>query len=356
MSNIQNHVNNKSIKLEKGDRNIKSPLVLFLGDVQNPLAAKSATGLLYWRPKDCIGQIRMPSCEVSIKLPEMDLAEAVRLGVKTFIIGVTNSGGKLNPSWHPYILEAINFGLDIASGLHDRLSDVQEFVLAANKTGVRLLDLRHTDISIPKATGLKRQGKRLLTVGTDCACGKKFTALTVAQDMKTRGIDCTFRGTGQTGIMISGAGFALDTIIGDYITGAAEQISPDNKAGHWDVIEGQGSILHPSHAGVPLSLLHGSQPDAFVICHEPKRMHMLGTTYPIPSIKAIREATEYMGRLTNPNIQCVGISLNTSMIWINVSKLKQQLSKEYNLPVVDPVTDGTNKIIDYMSSIGFFNK
>jgi uncharacterized NAD-dependent epimerase/dehydratase family protein len=293
---------------------MKPPFILFLGDVKNYLAAKTATGIFHWRAKDCIGQIRMTECEVYIDLPEMSIGEAVDLGAKTFVIGVTNSGGKLSKNWFPHILDAINSGLDIASGLHDKLSDVQEFVKAANKVGVKLLDLRHTDNEIPKASGLKRQGKRLLTVGTDCACGKKFTALSIVRDMKAKNINSTFRGTGQTGIMISGGGYALDSIIGDYITGAAEQISPHNTPSHWDIIEGQGSILHPSHAGVPLSLLHGSQPDAFVICHEPTRKLMIGSTYSIPSISAIREATEYMGRLTNPNIQCVGISLNTSLL------------------------------------------
>jgi uncharacterized NAD-dependent epimerase/dehydratase family protein len=332
---------------------MKPPFVLFLGDVHDVLAAKSATGLLYWRPKDCVAQIRMSGCEVPIELPDVDLAEAVRLGAKTFVIGVTNSGGKLNPGWHSHILEAINHRLDIASGLHDRLS---EFVAAADKAGVKLLDLRHTDTPIPKATGLKREGRRLLTLGTDCACGKKFTALATTRDMKARGIDCTFRATGQTGIMISGEGYALDTIIGDYIAGAAELLSPANKPNHWDVIEGQGSILHPSHAGVPLSLLHGSQPDAYVVCHEPTRQHMLGVTYPIPSIAAIREATEYMGRLTNPNIRCVGISLNTRAFRGDVSQLKQQLSKEHGVPVIDPVIDGTNETINYMHSIGLLTE
>lgn len=345
-----------STKIVKNTKTMKAPFVLFLGDVHDPLAAKSATGLIFWRREDCIGQIRMPDCKVPIDLPNIDLDEAVRLGAETFVIGVTNHSGVLNPSWHPYILSAIKHKLDIATGTHDRLSDVPEFVAAAKRTGVRLLDLRHTDTPIPKATGLKRKGMRLLTLGTDCACGKKFTALAITRDMKARGIDCTFRGTGQTGIMISGGGFALDSIIGDYIAGAAELLSPTNKPNHWDIIEGQGSILHPSHAGVPLSLLHGSQPDAFIVCHEPTRTHMLGITYPIPSIAAVRKATEYMGRLTNPNIRCVGISINTSSFHGNIPKLKQQLHKEHKVPVIDPVIDGTNEIIDYMHSIGLLTE
>ena len=331
---------------------MKPPFLLFLGDVQDMLSAKPAIGLLHWRSEDCIGQIRMPECRVSTSLPDINCTEAVRRGAKTFVIGITNAGGRLRTEWYPYILSAINYGLDIASGMRDRLSDVPEIVAAADQIGVRLLDLRHTDIPIPIASCQKRQGRRLLTVGTDCSCGKKFTALTISRDMKVRGLNCTFRATGQSGIMISGAGFALDTIIGDCIAGAVELLSPDNQHDHWDVIEGQGSILHPAHAGVPLSLLHGSQPDAFVVCHEPTRNHMRGITYPVPSIAEIRDATERMGRLTNPNIRCVGISLNTSKFQTDIIQLKQQLYQEHKVPVIDPIIEGTGDILDYMSSIG----
>lgn len=344
--------NFRNPELEKNERIMKPPFVLFLGDVQDPLAAKSAAGLLHWRPEDCIAQVRMPECQVSLDLPVMSIEEAVQLGARTLVIGVTNSGGVLNPKWHPYIISALNSGIDVATGTHDRLSEVPEFVEAASRNGTRLLDLRHYDYPIPKGTGIKRQGKRLLTVGTDCACGKKFTALALNRDMKARGIDSTFRATGQTGIMISGEGIALDSIVGDYIGGAAELLSPNNKPNHWDLIEGQGSILHPSHAGVPLSLLHGSQPDAFVVCHEPTRRNMVGVTYPIPSIAAVRQATEYMGKLTNPDIQCVGVSVNTSSFKGDVSELKRQIREEHGVPVIDPVVEGTNEILDYMDSIG----
>jgi len=331
---------------------MKPPFLLFLADVQEVLSAKPAIGLLHWRREDCIAQIRMPDCRVSTGLPDVNCAEAVRRGAKTFVIGVTNKGGQVKAEWHAYILSAIDCRLDIASGMHDRLRDVPEIVAAADRTGVKLLDLRHADIPIPMASCRKRQGLRLLTVGTDCSCGKKFTALTISRDMKARGLDCTFRATGQTGIMISGAGLALDTIVGDFIAGAAELLSPDNMHDHWDVIEGQGSILHPAHAGVPLSLLHGSQPDAFVLCHEPTRLHMRGITYPVPSVAAVREATERMGRLTNPNIRCVGISLNTSEFQGDIFQLKQQLHREHEVPVVDPVLEGTGDILNYMCSIG----
>ena len=131
--------------------------------------------------------------------------------------------------------------------------------------------MRHSDAAFPAASGRKRSGKRVLTVGTDCAQGKKYTALALAKNLQSRGVDASFRATGQTGIMISGEGIAVDAVIADFVAGAAEQLSPDNAPDHWDVIEGQGSLFHPAYAGVTLGLLHGSQPDAIVLCHDPSR-------------------------------------------------------------------------------------
>ncbi len=124
---------------------------------------------------------------------------------------------------------------------------------------------------MPAGTGRKRSGQRVLTVGTDCALGKKYTALALTQALQAQGAKATFRATGQTGIMIAGAGVAIDAVIADFIAGAAETLSPDNAPDHWDVIEGQGALFHPAYAGVTLGLLHGSQPDALVLCHDPSR-------------------------------------------------------------------------------------
>ena len=145
--------------------------------------------------------------------------------------------------------------------------------------------MRQQPPQIPVGTGRKRTGKRLLTVGTDCALGKKYTALAIAGAMRRRGVDADFRATGQTGIMIAGSGMPMDAVISDFVAGAAEILSPDAAEDHWDVIEGQGSLFHPAYAGVSLGLLHGSQPDVFVLCHEPGREHLLGyPDFPTPSL------------------------------------------------------------------------
>src|SRR6476646_7999989 len=136
---------------------------------------------------------------------------------------------------------------------------------------------------IPTGTGLKRLGRRLLTVGTDCALGKKYTALALARAFTTRGVAADFRATGQTGILIAGSGVPMDAVVADVEAGAAKLLSPDAAPQHWDVIEGQGSLFHPAYAAVTLGLLHGSQPDMFVVCHQPSRTHVLGyPTFALP--------------------------------------------------------------------------
>ncbi len=179
----------------------------------------------------------------------------------------------------------------------------------------RLIDVRTPPRDIPIASGKRRTGWRVLTMGTDCAIGKKYTALAITRALQTRGVDATFRATGQTGIMIAGGGIPIDAVVADFIAGAAEILSPDAPAAHVDVIEGQGSLFHPSYAAVTLGLLHGSQPDAFVVCHEPGRTAMVGTAdYLLPKIEDVIALTLAAGRLTNPGIRCAGVSLNTGRL------------------------------------------
>jgi len=182
----------------------------------------------------------------------------------------------------------------------------------------------------------------LLTVGTDCALGKKYTALTIARALKTRGVDADFRATGQTGIMIAGAGMPMDAVVADFEAGAAEMLSPDAAPDHWDVIEGQGSLSHPSYAGVSLGLLHGSQPDVIVVCHEPGRTRIVGhPELPIPSIEYTIELNLALGRRTNPAIRCGGVSFNTSQLSDSEARrLMASESQRLGLPVADPVRGG----------------
>lgn len=321
---------------------LPAPYLLFLGDVAEAGFAKTAFGLRDWAGDKCLGEYALPGATVSTGLRRLTPDEAAAAGARAMVIGVANQGGIIPPSWLPALLDAIEAGLTLVAGMHARLADMPELAEAAARRGTALIDLRVPPAGLPIATGRKRTGRRLLTVGTDCALGKKYTALSITRGLQARGLKATFRASGQTGIMIAGAGIAIDAVIADFATGAAELLSPDAAPDHLDVIEGQGSLSHPAYAPVSLALLHGSQPDLFVVCHEPGREAILGTAcYRLPSIEAVIEQTVMMGRLTNPAIRCVGVSLNTGALSADeATRVIAETSARLGLPAADPIRGG----------------
>ncbi|WP_428697733.1 N-acetyltransferase DgcN [Stappia sp.] len=330
---------------------IAHPYLLFLGDVPDALAAKTGLGIVDWRRDWCHGQLRLDGCKADAKLPDMTPQEAAKSGVRTMVIGAVNAGGVLPDHWIASVVEALDAGLDIASGLHMRLASVPEIRDAAARNGRQLHDVRHSDMRFDTGKGTKRSGKRVLAVGTDCSVGKKYTALALEQAMRAKGFDADFRATGQTGIFISGRGVSLDAVVADFISGAAEWISPAADENHWDVIEGQGSLFHPSFAGVTLGLLHGSQPDAFIVCHEPTRTNMRGVKTPLPTIREVIDLTIACGRLTNPEIRCVGICINTAALGEDEArKLLAATEAEYGLPATDPVRFGCDNVVERIAA------
>ena len=318
------------------------PYLLFLGDCTEAGYAKTAFGLRDWAGDRCVGEFTLPQATVSAGLDRLTMGEAAARGARSVVIGIANSGGRIAPAWIPALVDALDAGLDIVSGMHARLADIPELRAAAQRSGARLVDIRTPPASLQVGTGCKRTGKRLLTVGTDCALGKKYTALALQRAMAARGIDADFRASGQTGIMISGGGIALDSVVVDFAAGAAEALSPDAPADHWDVIEGQGSLFHPAYAGVSLALLHGSQPDVFVVCHEPGRTHILGhDPYLLPSVEEVIELTVTLGSRTNPAIRCGGVSFNTGAMEPGEARaLMEREAARLGLPVADPVLGG----------------
>jgi uncharacterized NAD-dependent epimerase/dehydratase family protein len=329
----------------EGDRlslALPEPYLLFLGDTVEPGYAKTAFGLCDWARDKCVGEYALPNATVSTGLPKLTPADAHSRGARALVIGVANSGGFIADAWLPALVEALEAGLDLVSGMHARLAEVPKLKALADQLGRRLVDVRVPPANIPIATGLKRSGKRLLTVGTDCALGKKYTALSIASAFKVRGIDFDFRATGQTGIMIAGGGMPMDAVVADFAAGAAEILSPAAAPDHWDVIEGQGSLLHPVFAGVTLSLLHGSQPDVFVVCHEPTRTRLLGDEeFAVPSVEEIIELTIRLGSRTNPAIRVGGVSFNTSALREDQAlEIIAAESARLGLPVADPVRGG----------------
>lgn len=326
---------------------IQHPYLMFLGDVPDALAAKTAFGIVDWRRDWCLAQSRLPGCRADLGLPEMSVAAAAAAGAKTLVVGAANAGGVLPTHWVDAIVAALDAGLDVASGLHTRLASVPAIRAAAARHGRQLFDVRHSDQQFATGKGDKRPGLRLLTVGTDCSVGKKYATLALEREMRARGIDADFRATGQTGVFISGRGVAVDAVVADFISGAVEWLAPAAAPTHWDLIEGQGSLFHPSFAGVTLGLLHGAQPDAFVVCHEPTRTRMRGVAQPLPTIGEVIDLTVRCGRLTNPGIRPVGIAINTAALADDEARaLIERTAAEHRLPATDPVRFGTAAIVD----------
>lgn len=325
---------------------LRKPYLLFLGDVQLKSDAKTAFGLRDWCADDVVGAWALPQATVDLGLAPLTPQAALARGAGSVVIGVASVGGTLPSHWIPALAEAAALGLDIVSGMHTRLATFDVLVRAAAQSGARLIDIRHSDIDLPTGTGRKRTGKRVLTVGTDCALGKKYTALALTDALTRSGAHATFRATGQTGILIAGSGIAIDAVVADFIAGAAELLSPDNAVDHWDVIEGQGALFHPAYAGVTLGLLHGSQPDAVVLCHDPSRSSIEGFPHiPLPALRHAIDRYVEAGRLTNAAVRCVGIAINSSTMSDDAwDAYRESLKDELALPVCDPMRGGVDAI------------
>ena len=332
---------------------IQTPYLLFLGDAADPLAAKVAQGIKDWRPDFALGQLRMDGCNADMGLPDMTLAEAKAAGVKTVVIGVANRGGVISQAWKKILVTALEEGFDLASGLHNLLRDEPDLAAVAQATGRTLHDVRVPVVDYPIANGKKRRGKRMLAVGTDCSIGKMYTALCMDKEMRARGLKSSFRATGQTGILITGDGVPLDAVIADFMAGAVEWLTPDNDADHWDLIEGQGSLFHVSYSGVTLALIHGGQPDALVICHEPTRKHMRGLPdYTLPSIEAVRDMALALARVANPACVAVGVSINTQALSeAEARAYLADVEQRTSLPATDPFRFGAGKLVDAMLAV-----
>jgi len=316
--------------------------------MDDPINAKTAFGLRDWVRDDCLGQLRFNDRAVDLGLSDLSPREAALRGAKTLVIGIAPPGGRLPPSWHAILIDALGAGLDLAAGLHQRLRDIPEIQRCAQRLGRQIHDVRHCDADFSVGSGLPRAGRRLLTVGTDCAVGKKYTALMIAREMTARGYNVDFRASGQTGILISGRGIAVDAVVGDFLSGAADALSPANAPNHWDVVEGQGSLFHPAYAAVTLGLVLGSQPDALVLCHDASRRTL--ASFPHVSIVPLERAiSAYLSaaHLTNPAARFIGIALNTSRLSADEAKqMIDSTADRFGMRCVDPIRSGAAPLID----------
>lgn len=332
---------------------IKTPYLLFLGDAPDQLAAKVAQGIKDWRPENVVGQISLEGCGADLGIEELDLDSAYEKGARTLIIGVANRGGVISQAWKTVLIEALSKGYDLASGLHNLLRDEEDLVEAAEKYGRTLHDVRVPSVNYPIANGKTRIGKRCLAVGTDCSVGKMYTAMAMDNLMRERGMKSSFRATGQTGILITGDGVPLDAVIADFMAGSIEYLSPDNDPDHWDLIEGQGSLFHVSYSGVTMALIHGGQPDALILCHEPTRETMRGLPdYTLPSLEELRDTALPLARIANPACQVAAVSVNTQhMSEEDAQTYLNEVEARLGLPATDPYRFGADKLVDALKDL-----
>jgi uncharacterized NAD-dependent epimerase/dehydratase family protein len=332
---------------------IRTPYLLFLGDAPDQLAAKVAQGIRDWRPENVVGQFRMEGCNADVNAEDLSLAEAWDRGARTLVIGVANRGGVISKAWLTVLREALEMGFDLASGLHNLLRDEPELNAIAAREGRALHDVRVPAVSYPIANGKKRSGKRCLAVGTDCSVGKMYTGLAMDAEMHKRGLKSTFRPTGQTGILITGQGIPLDAVVADFMAGSVEWLTPDNDDDHWDHIEGQGSLFHLSFSGVTLALIHGGQPDALILAHEPTRTHLRGLPdHAVPTIEALRDMALPLARIANPDCVIAGVSINTKALGEDeAARLCEEVEARMGLPTADPFRHGAGRLVDALQAL-----
>jgi uncharacterized NAD-dependent epimerase/dehydratase family protein len=327
---------------------IPAPYLLYLGSSTDSVGIKTSRGLAVFRPQDCVGEFRHDDCPLTLGLPRLDMAEGAAAGARTLVLGIANSGGTLGQDLVEDAAAALEAGMHVASGLHQRLRDIPRLAALAEANGLQLFDVRDPPCDLVVGTGYPRAGHRLLTVGTDCSTGKMYATLALTQGLRDRGIAADFRATGQTGILIAGGGIPIDAVVADFISGGIERLAPARHDDGWDLIEGQGSLFHPSFAGVSTGLLHGAQPEAIVLCHDPSRTHMRGLPgRSLPGLEECLEANLRTARLTSPQVRPVGICLNTSALDpAEALSLCLRTGAALGLPCTDPIALGVDAIID----------
>jgi uncharacterized NAD-dependent epimerase/dehydratase family protein len=327
---------------------IPGPYLLYLGHSTDPVAIKTSRGLAAFRPDDCVGEFRHDDCPLTLGLPRLSMVGGVEAGARTLVLGIAGAGGRLGDDLVEDSAIALGAGLNVAAGLHQRLRDEPVLAAAAGERGLQLFDVREPPADLAVGTGYKRPGRRLLTVGTDCSVGKMYASLALADAIRARGLTADFRATGQTGILIAGTGIPVDAVVADFISGAIETLAPGRSDEGWDVIEGQGSLFHPSFAGVSTGLLHGAQPEAIVLCHRPGREHMRGLPgRALPDLASCLERNLEVARLTSPAVRAVGICLNTSGLERDEARrLCDRTADRLGMPATDPVAFGVDPLVD----------
>jgi uncharacterized NAD-dependent epimerase/dehydratase family protein len=279
------------------------------------------------------------------------VAEAVPLGPTTAAVGVATQGGRFPPAWRELLKDSISAGLDLESGLHEFIGEDPELSALAEKHDVELRDLRKppADLSVPTGENLQVPASIVLTVGSDCAIGKKTVAVELDLAARRRGLKSVFVPTGQTGIWIAGWGIAIDAVVSDFLAGAAERLVVEGarRGGELLWVEGQGSLVHPAYSGVTMGLMHGAAPHAFVLVHKARATHTEGyPDHPLPPLPELIELHERVSLPLRP-AKVVAIALHTGALEEDDARVEiERVEAETGLPVSDPVRFGADPLLD----------
>jgi uncharacterized NAD-dependent epimerase/dehydratase family protein len=269
----------------------------------------------------------------------------------TAVVGVATQGGRFPPEWRELLKQCLAAGLDLESGLHELVSEDEELVAIARAHGAELRDLRKppAGLNVPTGENLQLPAKVALTVGSDCAIGKKTVALELDLEARRRGLESVFVPTGQTGIAIAGWGIAVDAVVSDFIAGAAERLVVEGheRGGELLFVEGQGSLVHPAYSGVTLGLIHGSAPHVLILCHMARATEIEGYPgHPLPSLPELVELHERISLPLRPaRVAC--LALNTAHLDEHEAHAAiAEAAAETGLPADDPVRFGAGPLLE----------
>ena len=330
----------------------KRYLILAEGRSADAHYGKTMRGVVRYRPDEVVAILDSERAGESYEgVPIVgSVADALPLEPDTALVGVAVAGGRLGPEWRALLRDSIAAGLDVEGGMHEFLNDDPEWVALAREHGVELRDLRRppADLSVPTGENLTHGAQVVLTVGSDCAVGKKTMALELHREAQGRGLRSVFVPTGQTGIVIAGWGIAVDAVISDFLAGAAERLVVEGaERGDLLWVEGQGSLVHPQFSGVSLGLQHGSVPHALVLCHVAGTTEIEGCPgHPIPSLTDLVELHERVALPVRP-ARVAAIALNTATLDEAAARAAiEAAEEETGLVADDPVRFGAGRLVD----------
>lgn len=330
-------------------------IVILTDGHTNPTTAKTATCVVRYKPADVVAlldttQVGKTSGEllgVGGNTPIVaSLADAP--SANTLLIGIAPSGGKLPAAWRKIILEAIERGMSIVSGLHDFLSNDTEFVAAAAKRRVEIHDVRkNSERDVANRLNIRDDCLRIHTVGQDCSVGKMLASVEITNALKARGEDAKFIATGQTGIMVEGDGVPIDCVVSDFVNGAIEKQILAQQHHNILVIEGQGSISHPRYSAVTCGLLHGCMPHGLIMVYEAGRRKVYGMDYiDLKPLDELVKAYEAFGSLAMPT-RVIGFAINTRQLSPEEAEAeRKRVKQEFGLPACDVIRHGSDELVD----------